>query len=141
MPILFQGNANIYLQGENALTPIRTTCDKITYYIGDRKTRLLVRDFRHEPVNAAHMILRGKKDLEFADSFNQAANVKVILKDQKKVEINLHDVEDNGDYPTLWLGVLNDNLMPNYDTEWEFLRPVNDQSTAIAVLLSQGVQS
>ena len=135
MSVIFKGNAHIYLQGNNALTPIRTKSNRITYYIGDRKTKLLLRDFRQNPVDAAHKSFKGEKGQEFADIFNQSATVKVSISDKKKVEIDLHDIQNDGDYPTLWLGVLNDNFIPNYETEWEFLRPVNFQSTAIAVLV------
>jgi hypothetical protein len=135
MSILFNGNAHVYLQGLNALTPIRKKNDKITYYIGDRKTKLLLRDFRLKPIEAAHQVLQGKNIFEFTDTFNQSAKVKVHIKDKNKIEIDLHESPDGDNYPTLWLGVLEDNLMPNYNTEWEFLRPISPQSTAIAVLV------
>lgn len=137
MSILYKGNAHVYLQGMNALMPIRKKTNKITYYIGDRKTKLLLRDFRQNPVDAAHKVLQGEKDFEFADIFNQSAQVKVQVKDKNKIEIDLHDSPDGDNYPTLWLGILDDNLFPNYETEWEFLRPTSLESTAIAVLVSQ----
>ena len=59
------------------------------------------------------------------------------ITNEEKVEIELYDGEEVNYSPTLWLGVLNDNLMPNIDTEWEILRPINVQSTAFAVLFCE----
>ena len=141
MSILFDGNARVYLQGRNALVPIKTQNNRITYYIGNRNTKLLLRDFRCNPVNAAHQFLQGKNGFEFADVFNQPAKIRVNINEEKKVEIDLYENSDGQNCPTLWLGILEDNLIPNYDTEWEFLRPINPHSTAFAVLVREDKQN
>jgi hypothetical protein len=137
MSILFDGNACVYLQGRNALVPAKTENNQIVYYIGNSSTKLLLRDFRCNPVNAAHWYLQGKNGFEFADVFNQPAQVRVNISEEQKVEIDLYESSDGQNCPTLWLGILEDNLMPNYDTEWEFLRPINHHSTAFAVLVRE----
>jgi hypothetical protein len=137
MSILFDGNARVYLQGKDALQPIRTKSDHITYYIGNRGTKLLLRDFRQQPVLAARRYLQGENGFEFADVFNQFSKVKVNVKETNNIEINLYDNADTKNSPTLWLGVLEDNLMPNHETDWEFLRPIDPNSTAFAVLVRE----
>jgi hypothetical protein len=135
MSILFEGSIHVYLQGKNALLPIKTEDNQVTYCIGTRKTRLLLKDYRSTPVKAAQSYMQGKTGFEFADIFNQPAKAKVNIIDEKKVEIELYDSQEVDHSPTLWLGVFDDNLMPNIDTEWEFLRPINVQSTAFAGLV------
>ena len=52
--ILYQGNVHIYLQGENALLPTGSERkDQIAYFIGSKKSKLLIRDFRKRPMLAA----------------------------------------------------------------------------------------
>ena len=67
MSILFEGNTRVYLQGKNALLPIKTETDQITYCIGTRKTNLLLRDYRLNPIKAARSIMQGKTGFEFTE--------------------------------------------------------------------------
>ena len=136
MSIVFDGPVQVYLQGKNALLPIDATNEQITYWIGSEQTKLLLKDHRCLPIEAANRILRGENGFEFADIFNRPAVAKVNLEDDT-VNIELHDNTNDGNYPILWLGVLDENMMPNYKTEWEYLRPVDSQSTAISVLLKE----
>jgi hypothetical protein len=136
MSILFDGPVNVYLQGRNALLPIDLTTEQVTYWIGSEQTKLLLKDHRCLPINAAARIIEGENGFEFADIFNQPAIARVRLEDET-VNIELHENTSDGEYPTLWLGVLDDNMMPNYKIEWEYLRPLDDHSTAISVLLKK----
>lgn len=137
MNILYEGTVSVYLQGENALLPTEVSDEQITYYVGSEETRLQVIDYRHESLSAANRVIRGENGFEFADIFNQSAQAKVKLEHDDMLEIELFETPDNREYPILWLGILEDNLMPNYDTEWEFLRPFDSGSTAIAVLIQE----
>jgi hypothetical protein len=136
MSIVYDGPVRVYLQGNNALLPIDATNQQITYWIGSEKTKLLLRDRRYLPIEAANRILKGENGFEFADVFNRPAIAKVQL-EEETVNIELRESSDDGEYPILWLGVLDNNLMPNYKTEWEYLRPLDSQSTAISVLIKE----
>jgi hypothetical protein len=131
---LYKGNVQIYLQGENALLPVasKTRDNQVAYFIGSKKSKLLIRDFRREPIHAAHHARSGVEGTEFADAFNQPAYAEVSVSERgnepEKIEINLR--------PTvLWLGVLNDAMMPMLDIEWEILRPINAERIAFTAMV------
>src|ERR1044071_10503444 len=95
---LYRGNVQIYLQGQNALLPIPSNReDQIACFIGSKKSKLILRDFREQPILAAHHTPSGIKSSEFSDAFNQPAyvEVSVVEKDTEpeKIEINLHAAE------------------------------------------------
>lgn len=135
MSVLFQGTVKIYLQGHNALL-ITGKPDKVpmTYYIGEKSTKLRIIDFRQVPSTVAQRILKGDEPPGFADLFNQPAKVEVRI-NEEKVTIKLHNKEEDKLPFILWLGVTNDNTMPNYETRWEFLRPIAKTKTAFAALI------
>lgn len=137
---LYQGNVHIHLQGQHALLPIASKReDQVTCFIGSKKSRLLIRDFREEPVLAAQRAPAGIEDAEFAIAFNQPAYAEVALgrngNEPEKVEINLRPAEDSDDIPVLWLGVKNDLLMPMLDIEWEILRPISSKKVAFTAMV------
>jgi hypothetical protein len=137
---LYRGNVQIYLQGENALLPVASTREnQIAYFIGSKKSKLLIRDFRAEPILAAHHATSGLEGSEFADAFNQPAYAEVSVLDRgsepEKVEINLRPTDKSEDFPVLWLGVLNDAMMPMLDIEWEILRPINSERIAFTAMV------
>ena len=135
---LYRGNVQIHLQGQNALLPIRSQHgDHIACFIGSRKSQLIIRDFRQEPVLAAQYTPAGIEGSEFAQAFNQPAYAEVSLaeKEPQKVEISLHSAEGQDDCPVLWLGVKNDLLMPMLDIEWEIMRPINADKVAFTAMV------
>lgn len=136
---LYKGNVQIYLQGEKALLPVASkTRDQIAYFIGSKKSKLLIRDFRRAPIHAAHAN-SGVEGSEFADAFNQPAYAEVSISDKgnelEKIEINLRPTSKSDDFPVLWLGVLNDAMMPMLDIEWEILRPINAEKIAFTAMV------
>jgi len=138
--VLYRGNVQIYLQGEKALLRVNSSYeDQIAYFIGSRKSKLLIRDFREEPILAAHHTSAGIEGTEFANAFNQPAYAEVSIADKgsepEKVEINLRPAEESEDFPVLWLGVKNDLLMPMLDIEWEFLRPISVEKVAFTAMV------
>ncbi len=138
--VLYRGNVQIHLQGENALLPVDPNReDQIACFIGSKKSKLLIRDFREEPILAAHRTSSGVEGSEFADAFNQAAYVEVSIADRgnepEKVEINLRPTDKSEDFPVLWLGVKNDLLMPMLDIEWEILRPISVEKVAFTAMV------
>ena len=57
---LYRGNVQIHLQGQNALLPIRSNReDHIICFIGSKKSKLIIRDYREQPVLAAQHTLLG----------------------------------------------------------------------------------
>lgn len=134
---LYRGNVQIHLQGQNALLPIPSREDHLTCFIGSRKSKLILRDFRQEPVLAAQHTPAGIGGSEFAEAFNQPAYAEVSLAETEpqKVEINLHTAETHDDFPVLWLGVKNDLLMPMLDIEWEIMRPINADKVAFTAMV------
>ena len=138
--VLYRGNVQIYLQGENALLPVNSSHeDQVAYFIGSKKSRLLIRDFREEPILAAHQASLGIENRQFADAFNQPAYAEVAIADKggelEKIEINLRPTQENEDFPVLWLGVKNDLLMPMLDIEWEILRPISSKKIAFTAMV------
>ena len=138
---LYKGNVQIYLQGEDALMPVasKPRGDQIAYFIGSKKSKLLIRDFRREPIHAAHHALAGLEGSEFADAFNQPAYAEVSVSERgnepEKIEINLRPTNKRDDFPVLWLGVLSDAMMPMLDIEWEILRPINAEKIAFTAMV------
>ena len=137
---LYRGNVQIHLQGQNALLPIHSRReDQITCFIGSKKSRLLIRDFREEPVLAAHHAPAGIEGSEFAVAFNQPAYAEVSVtqkdSDPEKIEIHLRAAEKSEDFPVLWLGVKNDSLMPMLDIEWEIMRPISMEMVAFTAMV------
>lgn len=138
--ILYQGNVQIYLQGENALLPTGSEReDQIAYFIGSKKSKLLIRDFRKRPRLAAQRGHFGVEGLEFADAFNQPAYAEVSIAgkggEPEKIEINLRPTDEREDFPVLWLGIMNDLMMPMLDIEWEILRPINPEKIAFTAMV------
>ena len=138
---LYRGNVQIYLQGEKALLPVasKNREDQIAYFIGSKKSKLLIRDFRAEPIIAAHHATSGLEGEEFADAFNRPAYAEVSVSERggepEKIEINLRPTDKSDDFPVLWLGVLNDSMMPMLDIEWEILRPINAEKIAFTAMV------
>ena len=138
--VLYRGNVHIHLQGPRALLPIDSNReDQVTYFIGSKKSRLLIRDFREEPILAAQRNPTGIEGAEFTIAFNQPAYAEVAMEalgeDPEQVEINLRPAKDNDDVPVLWLGVKNDILMPMLDIEWEILRPISSKKIAFTAMV------
>ena len=138
---LYKGNVQIYLQGENALLPVasKTPGNQVAYFIGSKKSKLLIRDFRRAPIHAAHHAHSGVEGTEFADAFNQPAYAEVSISERgnepEKIEINLRPTDEREDFPVLWLGIMNDLMMPMLDIEWEILRPINPEKIAFTAMV------
>ena len=135
MPPLYDGDVRVYLQGKNALLPTDVTNKQITYWIGDEGTRLQIKDYRHASRSAAKQILDGDQVFDFVDFFNQSAQAKITTNSDGNLDIELRESSSSQTRPILWVGILEDNTIPNYEIEWEYLKPLNSDSTAIAILI------
>lgn len=76
---------------------------------------------------------------EFADAFNQPAYAEVSMtgkgSEPEKIEINLRPTDEREDFPVLWLGIMNDLIMPMPDVQWEILRPINPEKIAFTAMV------
>ena len=138
--VLYRGNVQIHLQGPRALLPAESNRDnEIAYFIGSKKSRLLIRDFREEAIRAAQSHPAGIEGADFAVAFNQPAYAEVAMEalgeDPEKVEISLRPAKEDEDTPVLWLGVKNDALMPMLDIEWEIMRPISSKKVAFTAMV------
>ncbi len=138
--ILYRGNVQIYLQGERALLPVDSNReDQVAYFIGSKKSKLLIRDFREQPILVAQRNPAGIEGADFTAAFNQPAYAEVAMdvlgEEPENVEIHLRPTKDNDDIPVLWLGVKNDLLMPMLDIEWEILRPISSKKIAFTAMV------
>ena len=136
----YRGNVYIHLQGQDALRPVHSSRDdRLTCFIGSRRSRLLIRDFREEPVLAAHQAPSGIEGSEFVEAFNRPAYAEISVagrnSETDKVEINLRTINHEDDFPVLWLGVKNDSLMPMLDIEWEIMRPISTEKVAFTAMV------
>lgn len=135
---IFQGNVRVYLQGKNALRPMFTNDQEIQYHIGQENTKFLIRDYRKKTVVAAQEAISKQYQNGFADTFSQQAWAEIQYEQGKEsLEIVLRDPKQdtNNESPLLWLGILEDNLMPGYTVEWEVFKPLDSGQTAFVSLL------
>src|ERR1041384_2032252 len=104
--VLYEGNVQIYLQGGKALLLTRSErTDQLTYFIGSKKSKLLIRDFRKKSMLAANRSQSGVEGTEFADAFNQPAYAEVSIakgSEPEKIEIHLRPTDQREDFPVLW---------------------------------------
>jgi hypothetical protein len=80
----------------------------------------------------------GIEGTEFADAFNQPAYAEVSIakgSEPEKIEINLRPTDEREDFPVLWLGIMNDLMMPMLDIEWEILRPISMEKVAFTAMV------
>ncbi len=138
--VLYRGNVQIHLQGPRALLPVESNQEnEIAYFIGSKKSKLLIRDFREKPIHAAQSGPLGIDGADFTVAFNQPAYAEVAMEalgeEPERVEIHLRPAEENKDSPVLWLGVKNDALMPMLDIEWEIMRPIGSKKIAFTAMV------
>jgi len=133
---IYQGNVQIYLQGQNALRPAGTIReDQMTYFIGSEKSKLLIRDFRQSPIFAAQKALSGLDGVEFASVFNQPAWIE-IRDDQDNIQIDLHESSEADVNSMLWLGVISDDKIPIHYMVWEKFTNIDNSTLAFAALVN-----
>jgi hypothetical protein len=138
---IYKGHVQIYLQGQNALIPVDATRDdQITYFVGSEQSELLIRDYRQKSVRAAQQALSGSNIEQFADVFNEPAYTEIFAPNEtaelETVEVNLYPTAEFGDFPFLWLGVIDNLRMPTFDTDWEILRSICPTRIAFAAMVN-----
>lgn len=133
----FRGSARVYLQGLNALEVAEPISEKMmVYFIGGPESSIKVKDLREQPNKASHAALQGQGVFEFADVFNQPANVHVYASDNE-TEITLEETSDSDADRTLWLGVIDTGKIPVHTICWEVLKPLQDNRIAFAAIIGR----
>lgn len=134
--ILYEGVANVYLQGNGALQPVGSFSSKCMNYSVGTCEEIIVRDFRPEPDLAAIRTLEGTTNLPFADIFSTPSYIK-IQECKQGAQIDLMDAENiiESEIPTLWLGVTEKNTFHGYEPAWYILRKTQDNRNAFAILV------
>ena len=139
--VLFEGSVRIYLQGNNALQVIPATnlAEEMHYYIGNESTQFLIHDFRKKTVKEAQEAIQRQYQNGFAKSFNQTAWA-IVKYDELNEGIDI-EIRDNLNASTkktiLWMGILENNLMPGYEVAWEVFKSLDAQNTAFVALIDQ----
>ena len=132
-PLIYKGNANIYLQGLGALEPITTQSNLMEYFVAYPESKILVRDFRKNVAELANKILEGD-NANFPEIFSQPAWIE-IRSTKDAAEILIKDGINENHEKTLWLGVIRDSKMSVQDVDWEIIKSVNDNEFAFAALV------
>jgi hypothetical protein len=131
---IFQGNTNVYLQGMKALKALQVSpTERVSFAIGTERSNIFVKDVRKNTLSAVEQILSGNDTIDFADIFNMPAWVE-ILERNDAIQIDMSECPSQGDFPTLWLGVIRNGRMPVHNVSWEVLKPVENNTTAFAAI-------
>jgi hypothetical protein len=137
--LLFSGNTQVHLEGQEALTMMKTkSTDQLIYSVGSPKSSIQVHDFRRDVSEAARNALAGKDVEQFMHLFNQPAWIAVHLSSES-TDIEMHKLWSKDsitfrEFPTLWLGVIEENRALQDPLEWEILEPVGKSRIAYAAL-------
>ena len=136
--LIFQGNARVHLYGRNALIPTSLTNQVLTMVIGAETSDLTVYEHRYSIIQLIKNTPPGCYPNGFLQIFNQPAHIEISFEVIKEsLQVDLYDIETfaEDNQLILWMGVLEDNLMPNYEVEWEVLKPIDRTSTAVCALV------
>jgi hypothetical protein len=132
--VKYQGEVDIYLQGQDALEPTIAPPALMAYYVGCPSSKILVKDHRNRVAEAARLALSGIDEEKFANVFNEHAWVDIRSTDDQ-AEIEIFDGRGKGDVPVLWLGVISDGKMGAYDVDWEIIKPLGGTQFAFAAIV------
>ena len=132
---IFQGNTKVYLQGMKALKALQVRpTENVSFAVGTERSKIFIEDNRKNSIEAVEKILSGNKTIDFADMFNNPAQVE-IHEFKKGIQINMSECSIQGNFPTLWLGVIHNGHMPVHDVSWEILKPIGKTDTAFAAIV------
>ena len=134
----FRGNFNILLQGHKSLALHNIQPNMLAYYLGSKRSKIYIRDFRQAARNAALESLSGKTPDRFSESFGEPAKVK-IYRTNSKIHIDLLECSADQDQ-TLWLGVVRDGEpVPVFSVNWELFRQVSPTRSGFIALIPRSV--
>ena len=144
--IIFNGVAQVYLQGNNGLEVSDAVLDSIKsgkldtairmdYTVFTAASNLHVKDYRTTVNLAAMAAISGGDVSTFAIDFNQPAHVTVEETDGGGIEISIKEPDAEADDLTLWLGSIDDARMAvQKETIWEQIIPVEGKFAFAALV-------
>lgn len=138
LTLVYQGPTRVHLQGQNALVVVSAELSgEIRYFLGCENTNLMVRDFRSRTTVEALEVIQRQNQNGFARLFNQNAFVEIHYNaSSESIEISLRDTDNfSENIPLLWMGILENNLMPSYRVEWEIFKAVDKNNTAFVAFI------
>ncbi len=134
--IIFEGDVQVHLYGQNALIPVYLHDQLLASVIGVESSELIVNEHRYETIQAIKNSLPNCYPDGFLKAFNQPARVEIRYEPKKHgLNVDLYETLAETDMPILWMGVLENNLMPAYEVEWEIFKPVDENNTAFCALV------
>jgi hypothetical protein len=134
--VIFQGNVNLYLQGDSALLPLVLEDSQMISVIGAEDTDIVLRDYRKKPIQAAKKLREGFQNINFAKAFNQPGWAEVRYDGYNEcLEIDIYEDRSPVKFPILWMGVIENGLLPAYKVMWEVYKPLPNNRTAFAALI------
>ncbi|MCA1954043.1 MAG: hypothetical protein LDL12_02735 [Anaerolinea sp.] len=136
MSLQFCGPTQIYLQGKAVLQPIDWQNDDfITYFLGDEQSRITITDHRPFVNRQAQFAIQGMGQADFLNVFCQPALV-TIDSDGQETNVVIEDTDDFvAKEPILWMGVLEDNLLPANPLTWLHFEETKDHRIAFVGLV------
>ncbi|MEA4908503.1 MAG: hypothetical protein GYA17_01500 [Chloroflexi bacterium] len=121
---IYQGFAQVYLEGKSALQPVERPALQCTrYYLGSSESRITLTDYREEANRAAiRAIDAGDDRYDFAETFCRPAEVHIASQDGH-IAIQLWPWEGRvAEHPILWIGVTEIDELPANPVSWLALR-------------------
>ena len=135
--IIFQGDAQILLYGNNALVPLSLSKQSLISAIGFENSELIVNEHREHTIQSLENTSNSHIPDNFTEIFNRPARVEVsYIPNNHSLTINLFKALGDTNLPILWMGVLENNVMPAYEIDWEIFKPVDENNMAFCALIS-----
>jgi hypothetical protein len=134
--LVFEGDVQVHLYGQNALIPIYVRDQELSSIIGMEGSELIVNEHRYETIEAVQNSSADGYPDGFLKAFNRAAWAEIYYdSDKHGLEIDLYESSTDLHMPILWMGILENNLMPAYEVEWEILKTIDESNTAFCALV------
>jgi hypothetical protein len=134
--LVFEGDVQVHLYGQNALIPMYLRDQVLASIIGIEGSGLIVNDHRYETNEAVRTSSSNCYPDGFLKAFNRPAWAEIYYNpDTHGLEIDLYESSTEIHMPILWMGILENNLMPAYEVEWEILKTIDESNTAFCALV------
>jgi hypothetical protein len=135
--LIFQGDVKISLFGQNALLPLSICDEVLTSVLGSEDSNFFINEHRQNTIQMLRNLSTNEGLDGFPRVFNQSAWAEIrYTPDTQGLEIDLYDATHETRAPILWMGVLNDNIMPAYKTNWEIFKSLDENNTAFCAFVN-----
>ena len=134
--LIFEGNVEVSLYGQNALIPVSLNDELLASVVGIEGSELTVNEHRSKTIQTIRNSSSGCYPDSFLQAFNQAAWAAIYYDpDRHGLGIDLFETSAKSEMPVLWMGTLENNLTRAYEVEWEIYKPIDENNTAFCALL------